>query len=650
VFTVTDDGRITLPKTAGTGRGATIRNASFIDNFPFVGAYPEDSTSNAAITLQVIPKGTGFNNGFIKAELAVFGTDLIVDPVNYEALAIKSMASGYAIDATRDGTGLARPIYFQMNNQTKMTLDTTGHLGIGTTNPATPLHVVETNSTNVTRGILSAQHNDGVHGAIVGFRKSRGTEASPTAVQQGDYIGGIDTNAFDGFNYQNPAAAAFVVDGPVSPDSTPTAFTVFTGYKIGVPGRAERMRVSSTGNVGIGTDSPTEKLDVNGNVKIETTGNGIIFPDGTKQTTAATFSGVGNIVGTSLSINDASGNPAFTVQNDGTASGSSFILNPSTKKFGFGTKNPLSVLHVNEESADPYRGFTLAQHNDSPAAAVINILRSHGSESAPTPLVQGDNIGALHTVPWDGNLSNPDYSPTSSFIFTVDGPVSPGLVPTAMTFWTGSNPTTRLEHMRITSAGNVGVGTKTPATPLHVVDTNGTNMTRGIVSAQHNDGPQAALVVMRKSRGTESSPSEVVQGDYTGNLVNESWDPAAFGGTGGYVRTAQIAFFTDGAPSRGSIPTAIKFQTGSTTSADTTSLIEGLRISHDGNVGVGGVDSPTQKLEVNGGVRLNTVIAQPVCNDKARGTFWVVQGPPDTVQVCLMMADSTYAWKTIPVQ
>ena len=41
------------------------------------------------------------------------------------------------------------------------------------------------------------------------------------------------------------------------------------------------------GNVGIGTTSPSAKLEVAGDVRINGTGNGVRFPDGTKQTTAA---------------------------------------------------------------------------------------------------------------------------------------------------------------------------------------------------------------------------------------------------------------------------------------------------------------------------------------------------------------------------
>ncbi|MFB3924265.1 MAG: tail fiber domain-containing protein [Terriglobia bacterium] len=51
------------------------------------------------------------------------------------------------------------------------------------------------------------------------------------------------------------------------------------------------MLIKGTGNVGIGTTAPTEKLEVAGNLKISGDGTGLIFPDGTTQTTASTGGG-----------------------------------------------------------------------------------------------------------------------------------------------------------------------------------------------------------------------------------------------------------------------------------------------------------------------------------------------------------------------
>lgn len=67
------------------------------------------------------------------------------------------------------------------------------------------------------------------------------------------------------------------------------------------------------------------------------------------------------------------------------------------------------------------------------------------------------------------------------------------------------------------------------------------------------------------------------------------------------------------------------------------------------NVGIG-TTGPAQALEVNGGLRLNTVTAQPACAVGVRGTFWAVQGgggTKDNVQVCVKNASGTYLWATI---
>jgi hypothetical protein len=66
---------------------------------------------------------------------------------------------------------------------------------------------------------------------------------------------------------------------------------------------AERFRITSIGNVGIGIVAPTQKLEVAGNIKINGANNGIIFPDG------SLFRGFGS----GLSMNNAQitnlGNP-----------------------------------------------------------------------------------------------------------------------------------------------------------------------------------------------------------------------------------------------------------------------------------------------------------------------------------------------------
>ena len=67
------------------------------------------------------------------------------------------------------------------------------------------------------------------------------------------------------------------------------------------------------------------------------------------------------------------------------------------------------------------------------------------------------------------------------------------------------------------------------------------------------------------------------------------------------------------------------------------------------SIGIG-TDTPGQKLEVNGGIRLNTVTAQPTCDSTVRGTLWFTQGGvgvADQLEVCAKDAANAYAWRTI---
>jgi len=93
-----------------------------------------------------------------------------------------------------------------------------------------------------------------------------------------------------GANYFQAATAGgyfdFVVNGLTPSDAT-------ASLKLAANGVVNFM----AGKVGIGTLTPAQKLDVNGNLKITGAGNAIIFPDGTVQATAGSGSGGGTITG-----------------------------------------------------------------------------------------------------------------------------------------------------------------------------------------------------------------------------------------------------------------------------------------------------------------------------------------------------------------
>jgi hypothetical protein len=151
--------------------------------------------------------------------------------------------------------------------------ESNGNIGIGTTNPQSKLHIFGTASTDglTVDGLADPGFTLKTNGTV------RGYFAMPTGA--GNYL--LDSGVGDLVFRSETTNILF---GRGSGKST-----------MAVVGPL----------VGIGTVTPAQKLDVVGNVKITGAGNGLIFPDGTKQTTAGGAGGT--MTGTAIvsAINDA---------------------------------------------------------------------------------------------------------------------------------------------------------------------------------------------------------------------------------------------------------------------------------------------------------------------------------------------------------
>ena len=162
---------------------------------------------------------------------------------------------------------------------------TTGNVGIGTTTPAGKL--------DVTGDVISQTSLNVAGSYYFQAKKSRGTVAVPITVNNGDALGGLMGLAYDGTAYQGNGAIQFTVNGTVATGIVPTDITFFTGASGVINASTERMRITSTGNVGIGTATPVTKLTVVGNISAtgRTFLSAVEFRDGTFQTTAAAGGG-----------------------------------------------------------------------------------------------------------------------------------------------------------------------------------------------------------------------------------------------------------------------------------------------------------------------------------------------------------------------
>tara|TARA_B100001173_G_scaffold112520_1_gene97520 strand:- start:2638 stop:4809 length:2172 start_codon:yes stop_codon:yes gene_type:complete len=206
--------------------------------------------------------------------------------------------------------------------------DGTQNVGIGTSNPLGNLHISSGTDGKCVL-ILEADtdnNNEADQGRII-FRQDGGLDLNAVFVsnQTGTY-----------HNYLNLASSS---------NDPAILFRVDTNDD--AINATERMRIASNGNVGIGTTSPSSKLQItDGSCKIEQTGTN----------------------NNSLIINPNNHNYGVDIevfQSDSPVTKKSLCLNPYGGSVGIGTTNPLQKLHVESGNIIAYsnqHGVELAQH------------------------------------------------------------------------------------------------------------------------------------------------------------------------------------------------------------------------------------------------------------------------------------------------
>jgi hypothetical protein len=186
----------------------------------------------------------------------------------------------------------------------RMRISSNGFVGIGTTSPAGALHVATFGQYSYFSGNSGGSSIADVQGLAIGWNKSSGGGETILAFNKGGgATGGLAFSCNDGGSYaeyMRVTSNGNVGIGTTSPSTklevTGNIKASLSGYELqmypawdtGVAGfgtssnhglvlstnNTERMRITSGGNVGIGTTTPSNKLTVNGN--IETTGSGKI--------------------------------------------------------------------------------------------------------------------------------------------------------------------------------------------------------------------------------------------------------------------------------------------------------------------------------------------------------------------------------------
>jgi hypothetical protein len=537
-FRVDYQGNVGIGTTA-PGRKLTVAGS---DNLIFL-----DSTGNSYLT---IDRSATDRRSALVLSTAGDGTSAIPNNINWVVGAADS-------DEVGDGTG-----FFIGTNtnatSAKLFIEQAGNVGIGTTSPQELLHLFQQNHSNP---LLIEVENDGyLAGTSAGIKLT----SKSTGGVSGSWT--IDN--------LNRDTLRFLDDG------------------------SEKMRITSAGNVGIGTTAPAEKLHIDGNVQVTTGGNTYLNIN---------HGNVGFIKFTDTSISSPN---QFLIQHNyaqdndfriSRATGGVDFVIDSVGNVGIGTAAPATKLHVDGDAI--ITGTLTAQefHTEFVSASIIFSSGStkfgdssddiHQFSGSLRVTGSGDhyfangNVGIGTTAPSEklhvagnitlGNNKSIAFRDSSGNAGTSIAYTSNGLFKMSqanagelrfnagfgdnsnnkITFYTRGT----LERMIITNDGNVGIGTTTPTEALQVT---------GNISASGNI--LANQITASNSQFGSGGKIEITHSGGSGVIDS---------------KTANLTIKTSGNERISLSPAGA----------------ESLTVAHGGNVGIG-TTTPTEALTVVGNI------------------------------------------------
>ena len=347
--------------------------------------------------------------------------------------------------------------------------------------------------------------------------------------------------------------------------------------------------LTTSGNVGVGTGSPTGRLNVFGNISIAntTTISGVVFPDGTFQNTAASpgaFFSASNVTVTSTNTN-ATFYPAFveaTTGNIGIRVDTGFTYNPSTEA--------LSLT-----------GNLLIQNGGR--FGNISVTNTTASTSTTTgALVVAGGVGVAGSMIAGGLVQGANVNVTGANL-----PTNGLYLPTTNTLGFATNST---EKMRLTSNGNLLLGgTVDNSFRLEVTNNNLGTASNSVIQGGRftTSTSNADHLEILNVRSQAGGASWLTAGWRLQQKIDTTWM--------GYIQF-------NGSSSNVGVGTTnnygITFGAGSTT-ANPNGVPEVMRITSSGLIGIG-TAAPSTPLHVMGNIRISntTVIGGVVFAD---GTF-----------------------------
>ena len=390
--------------------------------------------------------------------------------------------------------------------------DTNDRLGIGTATPGTILETASDTDGSIRSG---SYVSSAVGGSFQG-RKARGSKASPSAVTTDDTLvsligaGYTSGSAFSG----NVGAIAITAAEAFTATANGTNITIST-TAIGATARSEAVRITSAGDVGIGTASPSAKLDVIGIASARTdasTGNSPLVAvntnsgnNTTKYTslllqgydTVGTGKNTGLVLAGPSDANYVTSYMAFHTRSADALS--ERIRITSGGDVGINTSAPTARLHVFGNNGTFGTNSFFGLNGSTSGIAIgnngtIGLIQGQATATSSTAAdigiqVNGGNVGIGTSSPGTkldvsssaanivASRSTTSFAAFQRFaptgqqaydFYTINGVEAGRITVDGSNFMAFATGSAAAERMRIDSSGNVGIGTSSPTAALSI--------------------------------------------------------------------------------------------------------------------------------------------------------------------------------------
>ena len=317
--------------------------------------------------------------------------------------------------------------------------------------------------------IVAARDSASDH-AMFQMLGSRGTNASPTIIQSGDALGTLSARGYDGNSYASSSSINFAIDGTPGDGDMPGRITFSTSAD-GSESPAERMRIDSSGKVGIGTTSPSSILHLE-----SASSPSIKILDTTNNTNLLVYS-----QNSDAHIGTYSNHPLVFDTNS-----SEKLRIDTSGNVGIGTSSPSNLLTLTHSA------------NASDGLIVKNTNNSQGSAIAIVSIRGGDNASGRLELECNGQNHNLIEDSVGNLVIEDNG----------------------TERMRIDSSGHVGIGTTSTPSVLNIKDT--------ITGVQPIDDTQTITIQTGATSGAANTGTGIMFLNHNGSSGSGG---GTFGGT-----------------------------------------------------------------------------------------------------------------------